>query len=429
MQEKSEVDKLLGGIRVCCKVSVVIPVYNVERYLGECLESVFVQTLSDIEILCIDDNSTDESLSILKQYQKSDNRIQIIELAQNKGLSYVRNVGMENSKGKYIYFLDSDDMIEKNALEILFRRAERDRLDVIFFDAKIKYEDKEFIKKFETYVDVHRGKYEGIKSGMELFEEFVSNQEWTSSVPRQFWSRQFLMTNDIRFYEGIIHEDELFTLVALTLAERAEFINECLFIRRFRKGSIMTNVTSDRDFYGYFITYYLANKYICKNKLKRRAIDKHLAILYGKIVRAYEKLKEQYDLSEGFCDQEIKNAFYFFESTQNKHMAYGCFGSEAIEEIKKYRIVYVYGAGIIAGSVCESLERNDIIVQSFIVSQLDRNPKIFKGRNVRAIDELDKEDKNILVIIAVNMIYQEEVKALLENKKVKYVTYNSLEVL
>ena len=72
------------------------------------------------------------------------------------------------------------------------------------------------------------------------------------------------MTNDIRFHEGIIHEDELFTLVALTLAERAEFINECLFIRRFRKGSIMTNVTSDRDFYGYFITYYLANKYICK---------------------------------------------------------------------------------------------------------------------------------------------------------------------
>ena len=105
------------------------------------------------------------------------------------------------------------------------------------------------------------------------------------------------------------------------------------------------------------------------------------------------------------------------------------FGSEAIKEIKKYKIVYVYGAGIIAGSVCESLERNNIMIQSFIVSQLDENPMVFKGRIVRVIDELDTEDKNILVIIAVNMKYQEEVKALLENKKVKYVTYNSLEVL
>ena len=157
MQEKSEVDKLLGGIRVCCKVSVVIPVYNVERYLGECLESVFVQTLSDIEILCIDDNSTDESLSILKQYQKSDNRIQIIELAQNKGLSYVRNVGMENSKGKYIYFLDSDDMIEKNALEILFRRAERDRLDVIFLMLKLNMKIRSSLRNLKptlTFTEV-----------------------------------------------------------------------------------------------------------------------------------------------------------------------------------------------------------------------------------------------------------------------------------
>lgn len=99
------------------KVSVIIPVYNSEKYLTECLESVVNQTLTDIEIICINDGSTDNSLEILKQFQKKDNRIKIID-QENSGAGRARNVGIDKSCGEYLYFLDSDDYIKQNALEI-----------------------------------------------------------------------------------------------------------------------------------------------------------------------------------------------------------------------------------------------------------------------------------------------------------------------
>ena len=91
------------------KVSVIIPVYNTEKYLKKCLDSVCNQTLSDIEIICIDDCSTDNSLNILKEYTLKDNRIKLIEFKENKGAAVARNTGIDEAKGEYIGFIDSDD--------------------------------------------------------------------------------------------------------------------------------------------------------------------------------------------------------------------------------------------------------------------------------------------------------------------------------
>ena len=167
------------------EISVIIPVYNTEKYLKECLKSVINQTFTDMEIICVNDGSTDSSKEVLEKYKKVDKRIKVIELQENRGLSYARNRGFDSSKGRYIYFLDSDDELERNAMEILYNEAEKEKLDVIFFDAKIKYENEKFRKKFETYISIHIGKYDGVKTGIELFKEFVKNQEWTTSVPRQ----------------------------------------------------------------------------------------------------------------------------------------------------------------------------------------------------------------------------------------------------
>ena len=97
------------------KISVIIPVYNVEKYLKESLESVVNQTLNDIEIICIDDGSTDSSPSILKEYQNNDERFIIIN-QENSGPGAARNRGIKEAKGKYTYFLDSDDYLELDAL-------------------------------------------------------------------------------------------------------------------------------------------------------------------------------------------------------------------------------------------------------------------------------------------------------------------------
>lgn len=110
-------------MKIIIKVSIVIPVYNVESYLEECMESVINQSLDDIEIICINDGSTDSSLKILERYESKYNNIIVIN-QENKGLSASRNIGIRKARGKYIYFLDSDDFINIKSMEKCYKVCE-----------------------------------------------------------------------------------------------------------------------------------------------------------------------------------------------------------------------------------------------------------------------------------------------------------------
>ena len=120
-------------------VSVVIPVYNVEKYLSDCLESVLQQNFEGMEIFCVDDCSTDGSRDILDQYAARDKRIRIIRYEKNGGLSYARNQAMKQAKGQYIFFLDSDDMMAEGAIQVLYERASSQWLDVLGFETENVY--------------------------------------------------------------------------------------------------------------------------------------------------------------------------------------------------------------------------------------------------------------------------------------------------
>ena len=115
------------------KISVVVPIYNGEAYLRECLDSILSQTLEEIEVLCIDDGSTDSCLQILHQYEENDKRIKIISNTKNSGPGTSRNKGLEKARGKYVIFLDADDVFEKELLELAFSRAEIYQTDICIF--------------------------------------------------------------------------------------------------------------------------------------------------------------------------------------------------------------------------------------------------------------------------------------------------------
>jgi hypothetical protein len=114
------------------KVSVIIPIYNVQNFLIDCLDSIVKQSLKEIEIICVNDGSTDDSLSLLLNYSKIDNRIMIID-QRNRGLSEARNTGIKFSNGEFIYFLDSDDCLRLNALYELYEYSKKYNLDIIYF--------------------------------------------------------------------------------------------------------------------------------------------------------------------------------------------------------------------------------------------------------------------------------------------------------
>ena len=232
------------------KVSVVIPVYQVEAYIEECLGSVCGQTYTDMEILCINDCTKDASWEKVCKAAEKDSRIRLLCNEKNMGLAAVRNKGLLNARGKYVYFLDSDDMIAPEMLDELVRRSDEENLDVAAFCAEFIYEDEELREKFCRNPAVFKGSYPDVSSGKELYVQWMKRWDWMPSQPRYFYRRDFLMENDIRFPEGLLHEDEMFTFDVLMKAGRVRAFPEKWFIRRFRRDSIMTGVMTYRNVEG-----------------------------------------------------------------------------------------------------------------------------------------------------------------------------------
>jgi len=244
------------------KVSVVIPVYNTENYLEECLRSVMRQTLQEIEIICVDDGSTDSSMLILERLQKEDNRIQIFR-QENRGVSVARNSGMSKARGDYIYFPDSDDYLAWCALEHMYREAKKDNLDQLFFEAEAFFDPIELYKDFSSHRTYYHYKqdYGAASNGKDLFIRLREEpREFKPSGCAQLLRRAFLEENGITFYPGILHEDNLFTLQCLMLAKRAKVVREPLYMRRLRPSSIITSEKTWNNAYGILTCIYESGK-------------------------------------------------------------------------------------------------------------------------------------------------------------------------
>ena len=202
------------------KVTVIIPSYNVEDYLDECIESVLKQSLKDIEIILVNDGSTDKTLDIIKKYEKKDERIKYIDQV-NQGLSVSRNNALDIASGEYIFFLDSDDYLSKKSLENLYNKASKDNLDVLYFDATSIFENEKLKKEKSVFSNYYKRQndYSDVYNGQELFSLMKKNKEFRPNACFQFPRLQFLKDNNIKFIEGIIHEDECFGLEVALLAK------------------------------------------------------------------------------------------------------------------------------------------------------------------------------------------------------------------
>ena len=212
------------------KVSVVMPIYNAYDYLRPAIDSVLAQTLTDIELICVDDGSTDNSLSILKEYQQQDERVRIIA-ENNAGPSLARNKGLQRARGKYVIFLDADDFYDYNLLESLYNLAEEESLDIA-------------ICKFDIY-NSRKAKFEdNIRSDHgEIFDggKVVSKNDYpdvilsctTGYVWNKLFRKEFLVEKELAFDTDLrVFEDTCFVVTALSLADRVGKCNEKLIHHR-----------------------------------------------------------------------------------------------------------------------------------------------------------------------------------------------------
>lgn len=271
------------------KVSVIIPVYNTEKFLKECLDSIINQTLKDIEIICVDDGSIDNSLNILNEYSQKDSRIKFLT-QQNKGAGAARNKALEIANGEFLAFIDSDDYCESNFLEKMYAKACKTNADIT-------------ICAVDSY-DVNTNKRERLPYSLELNnlpqEEvfnafsmpntiFNSFQNWNVN---KLFKHSFIKDQHIQFQEIYRTNDLLFTCTALILAKSITTINEGLMIYRvgMTTNSQASNHLYPTDFYKAFMA---LKDFLIENNLYKTYRESFLTHFFVGCIHNLNSIKDK----------------------------------------------------------------------------------------------------------------------------------------
>ena len=275
-------------------ISIIIPVYNVENYLNDCINSVLNQSYQNFEIICIDDASTDSSSEILEYFVQKDSRIKLLKNETNRGLGPSRNIGLDVAKGKYILFLDSDDWYSPDTLETLYIEAEKNNLDVLLFKSTVYYDDSQTLK-VESYYDM---------SFMNKFDHKVFNH-WELdktklffipiAVWNKFYLKSFLDENNIRFpNKDYLHEDNPFSCKVMIHAKRISMLTDYFYNHRKRDGSLTT--LRDRRLFDNIEIVYLILEVFLENKEIYEYYKKEVLTYIFKLVLKvkYNQIENQY---------------------------------------------------------------------------------------------------------------------------------------
>ena len=254
------------------KVSIIIPVYNVEKYIDKCVQSAMNQTLQDIEIILVDDESPDGCPQICDEYATRDNRIKVIH-KKNGGLGFARNSGMEVATGEYVTFLDSDDFVDLHTYEHLYNVAKAENLDAIYYKFK-RFTNENEVTPEEPSNVITKYEKENIK---ELMLDIIASEpsaKVDNKIPcsscTAMYRFEIIKKNNVRFHSEreLICEDLIFNLDLLKHASIVASYNRCHYHYRINPSSLTGNVRTDR-----FEKDYIQYNYIRKN-IKNWRLDK-----------------------------------------------------------------------------------------------------------------------------------------------------------
>lgn len=297
------------------KVSVIIPVYNTENYLKKCLDSVLAQTLKEIEIICVDDGSTDKSLDIVKRYQEIDNRFIILK-QNNQFAGAARNNGLKIARGEYIAFLDADDFYVTNALEQLYEKAKRYKLDFIkgrFYYLNDKNNDiyeSDYSKKNCVKSELTNR----IIQFIEAPEQFI----YIADVPwNGLYKRSFLRDNDIKFNNLRCVNDHSFFIECLLA--KSKFMVTDVYVNYYRVGQNDSLIVKKAKYFNcqiesYNIVKKLLQKYNVSEKYKQIILSRELNAIFG----WYEKLKED----QKYYNEREKLIYSFLKDYNESDVGY-----------------------------------------------------------------------------------------------------------
>lgn len=213
-------------------ISVIVPVYNVEKYIEKCLDSLINQTLKEIEIICVDDCGTDNSVTIVKKYMQQDKRIKLIQHKKNSGSSAARNTGIKNTSTPYIMFCDSDDFYKPDMCEKMYHAINSSKADIACCGCQIIYQAKHELKASDD--EYYRIKFKGIA---DIDGKIIKNTD--VSAWNKIYRRDLIEKYRIEYPEGLWYEDADFFFKYMSVAKKVFFVPEALYCYMRRENSIM----------------------------------------------------------------------------------------------------------------------------------------------------------------------------------------------
>ena len=385
------------------KVSIVVPCYNVELYIGECMESILGQDYKNLEVICIDDFSTDATYNRILEFCNRDSRVKLLKHSKNKGLSIVRNNGIKEATGEYIWFIDADDYIKENAVKkIVNQLLEMDAEGIFFYFEKKNQGTRTSESCIETVETRLPCKENHLYIGKDIFRKFYECRSFKIEACRYMWKLEFLRNNSLFFYERLIHEDNYFTFFALMKAKKILVLQEALYVYRIRDDSIMANI-DQRYLQSIYIILVDIISYWRKNgddEQINKAIEYYLDSLWKIFLKRRNYFEEIEELRYGTkADQHIYEKLVKLKISLP--FRYVHFSKEDVNKLQNAKKVVVYGAGVVGSEVIELLEAIDISISAIAVSLKKLNEDYFMNYKVYAIDELVNDRQIALVVIAV----------------------------
>lgn len=290
------------------QLSIIVPIYNVENYLEECLESIYKIKEIKYEVILVNDGSTDSSKDIMKKYIEKYPLITKGITKENGGLSSARNVGIKEAKGEYLSFIDSDDIIDAQVFQEFFKEGLKLELDVMVGNMRYFQEEKvsEPLYRSQEIKDFKVGK------GTRFFQTLFQGKKcFREEVVDDIYRREFICENKLYFHEELIHEDSYFTPMVYLKAKRVKYIDKAFYFYRQRSGSIMSKVSEKSVKSLEKICEMLLEEYSHTDDWGREALSKLIPSFYKVVLYRYMNMKKPYK-------EKLHKYRYIFREVQGR---------------------------------------------------------------------------------------------------------------
>ncbi len=418
------------------KVSVIIPVYNMEEYIRECLESVVNQTLKEIEVICVDDGSTDNTRNIIGEFvNRYNNFVLLCQEHQYAGVA--RDYGMSVAKGEYVAFLDSDDYFAENdSLEYLYKKAKENDADICYGELKNFLPDGSTTKRYKDR-EIESDGYVVFN-----FPTPVSSlpQGWINAI----YNRSFLQKNNVTFGNYKIDQDVHFLFNAYIAAKKYYETKKYYYHRRVLEKAYDKVEDHEASFNCYFD---LLNRHyekrsvypvLCKHFLIKIGLHLDYAVLTGKseLNEKLEKLNQMFECDPAMI-KEVEEEYgvqlrvRLTEEERNSRIMEITHSYKIVHKlINENTLIYVYGAGYSGRKlVSHFMRKGEVKIEGFLVSGEGGYRDSLTGLPVISIDEFENKENNLILISVMYPKTSDEIQDTLDENKIsnRYaIPYNEL---